>query len=179
MSLCYIALGSNLKNPAAQLRAAVEAIGQLPDSQLGLISPGYRSCAVGPGEQPDYLNAVLELETSLAPDTLLLALQAIEGQQGRTRTVRWGARSLDLDILLYDNQTLDSEHLQVPHPRMAQRNFVLYPLLDIAGGNLMLPDGRELGTLVAACPVGDLVQIDLNLDAPGSTGHTLNITTGP
>ena len=94
-------------------------------------------------------------------------LQAIENEQGRVRTRRWGPRTLDLDILLYGDQAISSERLQVPHPRMAERNFVLYPLLDIAGPNLMLPDGRELGTLLKACPTGELTQTDLEL-APGA-----------
>ncbi len=167
MNHCYIALGSNLQTPAAQLRAAVRAISQLSGSQLGPVSNCYRSPAIGPGEQPDYLNAVLRLDTSLAPETLLDALQGIENQQGRTRGVRWGARTLDLDILLYRDLVVDSGRLQIPHPRMSDRNFVLYPLSDIAGRNLMLPDGRELGTLVSACPWGDLVLTDLELTSHG------------
>lgn len=166
MTCCYIALGSNQRQPLAQLRCAVAAIGQLAESRLQSVSHCYRSAAVGPGEQPDYLNAVLLLETGLTPEALLDALQGIENDQGRTRTVRWGPRTLDLDILLYGDLTLSTQRLQVPHPHMAERNFVLYPLLDLAGPNLMLPDGRELGTLVSACPIGELVQIDLDL-APG------------
>jgi 2-amino-4-hydroxy-6-hydroxymethyldihydropteridine diphosphokinase len=160
---CYIALGSNQQQPEAQLRQAVSAISQLADSQLGPLSHCYRSAAIGPGEQPDYLNAVLQLDTRLTPEALLDALQAIENRQGRTRTVRWGPRTLDLDILLYGTLALSTDRLQIPHPRMAQRNFVLYPLLDVAGANLMLPDGLELGTLVSACPRGELVQSDLDL----------------
>ena len=163
---CYIALGSNQQQPAEQLRRAVAAISQLPESRLHCVSHCYRSAAVGPGEQPDYLNAVLRLDTGLAPGTLLDALQGIENDQGRTRTVRWGPRTLDLDILLYGDLVLSTRRLQIPHPRMADRNFVLYPLLDIADPNLMLPDGRELGTLVSACPEGELIRTDLDL-APG------------
>ena len=112
--------------------------------------------AVGPGEQPDYLNAVLALATELTALDLLGELQAIERSHGRIREQRWAARTLDLDILLYGQQKIDTPKLCIPHPRMAQRNFVLYPLLEIGGAKLLLPDGRELGTLLANCPRGDL-----------------------
>lgn len=167
MIRCYIGLGSNLQQPGDQLRRAVAAIGRLSRCRLGPVSPCYRSAAVGPGEQPDYLNAVLQLDSELSPEALLDALQAIEKAQGRVREEHWGPRTLDLDILLYGDRAISTERLQVPHPRMTGRNFVLYPLLDIAGPNLMLPDGRELGTLVAACPMGELVQTGLDL-APGA-----------
>lgn len=167
MIRCYIALGSNQQHPGAQLRRAVAAIDQLPSSILRRVSQCYRSAAIGPGEQADYLNAVLQLDTELDPETLLDALQGIENDQGRTRVIRWGPRTLDLDILLYGDQSVSTQRLDIPHPRMAERNFVLYPLLEIAGPNLMLPDGRELGTLVSACPEGELVRTDLDL-APGN-----------
>lgn len=152
----FIALGSNQQQPALQLQRAVDAIGQLPESQLVQASHLYRSAAVGPGEQPDYLNAVICLNTHLPALALLDALQEIENSQGRVRTVRWGPRTLDLDILLYGDQQIAQARLEVPHPRMAQRNFVLYPLQEIASPNLVLPDGTELGTLVAHCPRGSL-----------------------
>lgn len=166
MSHSYIALGSNLGQPLAQLRAAVQAIASLPQTTIAAISPVYRSAAVGPGDQPDYLNAVLRLETTLAPLALLEQLQAIETEQGRERDIRWGARTLDLDILLYDTITSENPRLTLPHPRMAERNFVLYPLRDVAQVNLMLPDGRDLVTLLAACPAGDLARVPESL-APG------------
>lgn len=166
----YIALGSNLRNPLEQLRSAVRAIGALADSRIGKISTCYSGPAVGPGAQPDYLNAVLQLDTRLAPLALLTELQAIEQRQGRVRSTRWGPRTLDLDLLLYGDRRIDSERLVVPHPGMAGRNFVLYPLLEIAPANLMLPDGRDLGTLVAACPRGDLVHTALSLVIPDGAG---------
>ncbi len=153
----YLGLGSNLEEPAAQLQRAVDAISALPESRLERVSSLYRSAAVGPGEQPDYLNAVLCLATTLSPLALLDALQAIETAQGRVRTIRWGPRTLDLDILLYGEQSISEPRLRVPHPAMFERNFVLYPLLQLAGPNLVLPDGTELGTLVAQCPLGSLV----------------------
>lgn len=164
MITAFIALGSNLQQPAQQLLAAVTAIARLPQSQIERVSNVYRSPAVGPGVQPDYLNAVLSLATALAPMVLLEHLQKIEMDQGRTRTIRWEARSLDLDILLYGDQQLESDRLQIPHPRMGQRDFVLYPLLEISGPKLKLPDGTDLGTLVARCPRGDLVDTGLKFD---------------
>ncbi|MFC1578892.1 2-amino-4-hydroxy-6-hydroxymethyldihydropteridine diphosphokinase [Pseudomonadota bacterium] len=163
MITAYIGLGSNLLEPLRQLRRAVQAIAALPQSQLGRVSTAYRSRAVGPGEQPDYLNAVLQLDTALAAPQLLAAMQTIERAQGRVRTVRWGPRSLDLDILLYGNTHMDSPALSIPHPAMRQRNFVLYPLAAISGPQLRLPDGEDLATLLARCPRGDLVDTGLRL----------------
>jgi 2-amino-4-hydroxy-6-hydroxymethyldihydropteridine diphosphokinase len=158
MVTSYIALGSNLQQPLLQLRKAVAAIDELASCRLRRVSGVYRSAAVGPGIQPDYLNAVLRLDTALAAPALLAALQAIEQSQGRIRAERWGARCIDLDILLYGRDTIASGELSIPHPAMAQRNFVLYPLAEIAGANLVLPDGEELGTLIARCPRGSLVE---------------------
>lgn len=166
----YIALGSNLNNPLAQLRAAVSAIGTLPESRPGRISSCYRSRAVGPGEQPDYLNAVMQLDTSLSPLALLDSLQEIETNQGRERSLRWGARTLDLDILLYGERRIASERLVIPHPRLAERNFVLYPLLEISNIKLMLPGGHDLGTLVSACPLDDLERTAQSLDHSAGAG---------
>jgi 2-amino-4-hydroxy-6-hydroxymethyldihydropteridine diphosphokinase len=159
----YIALGSNLGDPLAQLKAAVAALARLPRSRLARLSRVYRSAAVGPGSQPDYLNAAALLITALPPMPLLRALQAIETGQGRVRSGRWTARTLDLDLLLYGDLTIDTPELQVPHPRMARRNFVLYPLLDIGGRNLQLPDGTDLGTLTLECPRGELEETCLEL----------------
>lgn len=167
MTPAYVGLGANLADPLAQLRAATLALSDMPQSQLAAVSPVYRSAAVGPGEQPDYLNAVAMLATTLPPLDLLDALQAIESRQGRVRDVRWGARTLDLDLLLYGDLVTDSERLTLPHPRLAQRNFVLLPLADIAPANLMLPDGRDLDTLIRACPPGALSRVADTLLSPG------------
>lgn len=164
MTPAYIALGSNLQEPENQLCAAVVAVQNLPGSHIESISSVYRSAAVGPGTQPDYLNAVLLLATTLEPLTLLDALQQIERDQGRVRSLRWAARTLDLDILLYGDRKIDTARLTIPHPAMHQRNFVLYPLAEISDLNFMLPDGSVLGTLVAQCTADDLVKTDLQLD---------------
>ena len=174
MTDCYIALGSNLENPLQQLRDAIAALAGLPASQLAAVSRAYTSAAVGPGEQPDYLNAAARLDTELAPLQLLDALQDIERRQGRTRGERWSARTLDLDLLLYGDTTLSTERLTLPHPRMSERNFVLYPLLDVADANLMLPDGRKLDTLVRACPGEALVAISDSLTTTGGGGQGAN-----
>ena len=165
MSTAYIALGSNLADPPRQLRAAVRAIGGLPQTRIEALSRVYRSAAVGPGDQPDYLNAVVRIETALEPETLLGSLQAIESARGRVRGERWGPRTLDLDILLYGDSKIATAALTIPHPGMTSRDFVLYPLRDAAGGNLVLPDGQDLDTLVANCPRGELVEEGLDLDS--------------
>ena len=165
MITAYIALGSNLQNPEHQLRSALAALTALPDSRLQQVSSVYRSAAVGPGPQPDYLNAVARLLTALPPETLLDALQQQERAQGRTRNVRWEARTLDLDILLYGNAVIETERLTIPHRALGQRNFVLYPLLQVCPANFVLPDGTDLDTLVRDCPVGDLKKTGLQLHA--------------
>lgn len=155
----YIGLGSNLANPLQQLQQALEALRRLPDSRLTCVSPFYRSRPMGPAGQPDYLNAVAMLDTVLGPLALLDALQAIELQQGRVRSgERWGPRTLDLDLLLYGAEVIDEARLQVPHPGLAERNFVLYPLADIAP-DLVLPDGRSVSALREACPAEGIARM--------------------
>ena len=151
MTSAYIGLGSNLNDPASQLRQATSALAGRADCTVIACSQVYRSAAVGPGKQPDYLNAVLRLDTSLPPLALLKTLQAIETAQGREREVRWGARTLDLDILLYGDLTCESTALTLPHPRLRERLFVLQPLLDLCDRKMVLPGGQEVGTLLAAC----------------------------
>ena len=132
MPLAFVALGANLADPVAQVRAALEALTRLPDSRLLRASSLYRTAPVGIHGQPDFINAVAALETSLAPQALLAALFSIEAQFGRRRDYRHAPRTLDLDLLLYEGETLDTPDLQLPHPRMHLRAFVLAPLLEIA-----------------------------------------------
>src|SRR5690606_11032591 len=132
MARAYIGLGSNLDDPLAQVQRALERLAQLPDTQLIGQSRLYRSAPVGPEGQPDYINAVACLNTTLAPETLLDQLQHLEHQQGRVRSLRWGPRTLDLDILLYDALVLQTPRLTLPHPEMINRNFVLHPLSELA-----------------------------------------------
>ncbi|MFU2088652.1 2-amino-4-hydroxy-6-hydroxymethyldihydropteridine diphosphokinase [Avibacterium avium] len=147
MKQVYIALGSNLATPVQQLENALQALQQLPHSQLVAVSHFYQSKPLGPQDQPDYVNAVACLATALAPLDLLDQLQRIEQEQGRVRLRRWGERTLDLDILLYGDEIIQSERLTVPHYDMQHREFVIVPLYEIAP-NLTLPDGKNVADLV-------------------------------
>ncbi|MGA8133846.1 MAG: 2-amino-4-hydroxy-6-hydroxymethyldihydropteridine diphosphokinase [Pseudomonas gingeri] len=151
MEHVYIGLGSNLAAPAEQLRNAVQALGQLPDTVLAGVSAFYQSDSLLPG-QPRYTNAVVALDSDLTPLALLDALQAIEIDQGRERHERWGPRTLDLDILLFGERLIDEPRLKVPHYHMQARAFVLYPLAELAPADLQLADGRSLKALLADCP---------------------------
>lgn len=155
---CYIALGSNLANPMQQIGSAIEALRNLPKSSLLAVSPWYQTAAVGPGEQPDYINAVAKLATLLTARQLLKATQAIEQAHQRRRTLRWGPRTLDLDILVYGQLMLDEPDLTIPHPRLGQRHFVLYPLFDIAP-DLILPDQRAVRELRERCSPDGIRQV--------------------
>ena len=146
MTIAYIALGSNLNEPVAQLDAAVLAISQLSQSQLLHISPYYASKPMGPQDQPDYVNAVLSIETQLEPLVLLDELQRIENEQGRIRLRRWGERTLDLDMLLYGKLEMQRERLTLPHYDLQNREFVVVPLFDIAP-ELVLPNGSAVKNL--------------------------------
>ena len=132
MHTAFIALGSNLDDPEAQVRRAFSALATLPQSQLAAASSLYRSAPLGRTDQPDFVNAVAKLSTTLEPQPLLAALLAIEARYGRLRSVPNAPRTLDLDLLLYDARRIAEPGLEVPHPRMHQRAFVLAPLLEIA-----------------------------------------------
>jgi 2-amino-4-hydroxy-6-hydroxymethyldihydropteridine diphosphokinase len=178
MTPAYIALGSNLRRPQHQLREAIIALAEFPRTKLEMVSSVYRSAAVGPGEQPDYLNAVARLATELSPTDLLEALQLVERNQGRTREIHWGARTLDLDLLLYGKMTIDTPTLTLPHPRMRLRHFVLYPLREISGADLALPDGTHIDTLLRDCPMNGLVKTRLRLlpkQPVQRTKHTMDL----
>ena len=148
----YIGLGSNLDNPLQQVVSAASEIKELASVKNITLSPLYISQPVGPQDQPDYVNAVMRINTCLEPSHLLKQLRAIEHDHARIRSVRWGARTLDLDILLYNNQIIDLADLVVPHPELANRAFVLYPLADIAPSDLWVPKKGVLSDLLAACP---------------------------
>lgn len=159
--IAYIGLGSNLESPIEQLLHARAAIAALPEtSELGF-SPLYRNPPMGPKEQPDYINAVMGVETALAPLVLLHALQQIELDQGRVRTgTRWGPRTLDLDLLLYGQHQIDLTELTVPHPGVAARAFVLIPLRDIAP-DLHIPGRGAVGELAARLDRSGMERIDV------------------
>lgn len=147
MPVVFIGLGSNLDNPPLQLTSALAKLDAHPDLTLITRSSLYASKPVGPQDQPDYVNAVVELHTELAPEALLDVLQHIENEHNRVRLRHWGERTLDLDILLYGTQTLNTPRLIIPHAEMCQRSFVLYPLAEIAP-DLTLPDGRSLSDVL-------------------------------
>ena len=151
MERIYIGMGSNLAAPQQQLRNAIEALAQLPNTTVAGVSAFYQSESLLQG-QPRYTNAVAALDSALAPLELLDALQAIENDQGRERLERWGPRTLDLDILLFGDRLIDEPRLKVPHYQMHLRAFVLYPLAELAPATLQLPDGRLLSDLLDQCP---------------------------
>jgi 2-amino-4-hydroxy-6-hydroxymethyldihydropteridine diphosphokinase len=128
----YIALGSNMGDSVMQVNRAFEALASLPDSRLIARSPLYQTRPMGPIKQSDFTNAVAGVLTQLSPDVLLSHLRRIEVTQGRVRAERWGPRSLDLDLLIFGTQRINTDALTVPHPGIAERNFVLAPLADIA-----------------------------------------------
>jgi 2-amino-4-hydroxy-6-hydroxymethyldihydropteridine diphosphokinase len=149
----YIGLGSNLQQPIEQVNRALQQLMKIPHTSLLAASPLYRSVPLGPADQPDYINAVAALATRLSALELLDTLQVIEQHQGRVREgERWGPRTLDLDLLLYGDLQIQTERLTVPHPGLGERNFVLYPLYDIAGEDLLIPGLDTLGHLLQACP---------------------------
>lgn len=162
LNTAFIGLGSNLAgrlaSPSVQLDQAILALAEIAQTSVAAVSPYYSSVAVGPA-QPDYINAVVSLQTRLSPLALLDQLQAIEVAHERIRLEHWGPRTLDLDLLLYGEQTITLPRLQVPHPYLSQRNFVLYPLAAIAP-NLVLPCGTAVAALVAACPPTGLTRMD-------------------
>jgi len=128
----FIALGANLGRPVAQLQRALQLIGRLPCTYIVHVSGFYASAAVGYADQPDFVNAVAEVDTSLTAPQLLEALLAIESVLGRVRTFQNAPRTIDLDVILYGDQQIEAPGLIVPHPRMHERAFVLRPLLEIA-----------------------------------------------
>ena len=130
--IAFIGLGSNLEDPRSQLQRALAALGGLPGTRLAAQSSLYRSAPLGYPDQPEFVNAVAKVATALTPQALLQALLKIEHEHGRERTFRNAPRTLDMDILLYDDMQLHEHGLTIPHPQMHLRAFVLQPLLEIA-----------------------------------------------
>ena len=157
----YVGLGSNLDDPVDQVARALDELGEIPESCCFACSRLYNSPPIGPPGQPDYVNAAAGLTTRLDPHTFLSCLQEIEEAHGRTRGVRWGPRTLDLDLLLYGERRIDTPDLQVPHPGLHRRPFVLLPLREIAPAGLHVPGLGVFGDIVAACPgpEGEVVPI--------------------
>ncbi|MGH8127007.1 MAG: 2-amino-4-hydroxy-6-hydroxymethyldihydropteridine diphosphokinase [Gammaproteobacteria bacterium] len=156
MSRAWVGLGSNQSEPAQQVRQALTEMEALLDTEVVRHSRLYRTPPWGPVEgQPDYANAVAELETALAPEALLSALRDLEIAHGRVRRERWGPRTLDLDLLLYDDLTMDTTELTLPHPRLAERAFVLVPLADLAPG-LRVPGAGTVAELLVRVDTADV-----------------------
>ena len=152
----FVGLGANLGEPAVQLHAAVRSLAALPQTQVKKVSSFYRSTAIGPAGQPDYCNAVAQLETTLKPEVLLDALLAIEDAAGRVRGERWGARVLDLDLLTHGDTVCSTARLTLPHPALAERDFVLLPLAEIAP-EAHIPGLGTASELLARLPTPRLV----------------------
>lgn len=131
--VCYVALGSNLGNSIAYIMDGLQALANHSELDYLNISHFYQSKPHGPQDQPDYINAAVEFETTLKAEALLDELQKIENENGRIRegVGRWGARTLDLDLLFYGDETINTKRLTVPHPLICERAFVLYPLRDL------------------------------------------------
>jgi 2-amino-4-hydroxy-6-hydroxymethyldihydropteridine diphosphokinase len=147
-----IGLGSNLDEPLVQLARACRAIQALPESRWLALSDAYVSTPQGPQDQPDFVNAVCLIETGLSAETLLRHLQSIEQQQGRVKQRHWGERVIDLDILLYGDAMFQQADLTVPHPQIAQRDFVLLPLAQLCP-EVFIPNAGGIGRLIAQLPM--------------------------
>lgn len=150
MKKIFIGIGSNLNNPLQQIKIACEELQHLSRTQFIKSSSLYSSSPLGPQDQPDFLNAVVELNTDLSASELLQQLLVIEHQHERVREMRWGPRTLDLDLLLYGNEIITTTELTIPHPGLKTREFVLYPLVEIAP-DLVLPTGEKVQDLLAQC----------------------------
>lgn len=150
MVAAYIGLGANLASPREQVLAAIAELGRLPQTRLGAHSSLYRSAPIGDTAQPDFVNAVAQIETALAAEKLLAELLALELRHGRQRPFANAPRTLDLDLLLYGEASVDSPALKLPHPRMHERAFVLRPLLEL-DAEVRIPGRGPARALLAQC----------------------------
>ena len=156
--VAYISVGSNLNNPYQQVKSAIGKLKIADNIYIETISGWYLSDPVGPKNQSRYVNGVIKISTRLSPNQLLKKLHEIEDAHGRIRNVRWGPRTLDLDILLYGTRMMSTKKLTIPHPEMKIRNFVLIPLADIEP-NLVLPDGSILSSLLENSQLKEIIPI--------------------
>ncbi|WP_371193644.1 2-amino-4-hydroxy-6-hydroxymethyldihydropteridine diphosphokinase [Glaciecola sp. SC05] len=162
--IAYVGLGSNLASPSEQLKSALVELHQHEQICVQGCSHLYRSAPMGPKDQPDYVNAVCQLTTSLSPIELLDVLQAQELKHGRERLgEKWGPRTLDLDLLMFNELRMQSERLTLPHYGIAQREFVLVPLFEIAP-DLIMQDGQKLSTWVSKCSLTGLKRLADKID---------------
>jgi 2-amino-4-hydroxy-6-hydroxymethyldihydropteridine diphosphokinase len=155
----YVGIGSNLDEPVEQVRRAVAAMRELPQTRLVKLSSLYRSAPLGGAEQPDYINAVAVLDTRLGARKLLAALHEIEAAQGRDRSAgRWASRTLDLDLLVYGDERHAAADLTVPHPGIGEREFVLHPLNEVAP-DLDIPGLGPVAEHARRCALRGLVRL--------------------
>ncbi len=146
-SQAFVALGANLQNPVHQVRQAMRELDGIDETRVIVTSSLYRTAPVGYADQPDFINAVASVRTALSPHALLDALHEIENRHGRRRSVRNAPRTLDLDLLTYEDLVVDEDGLTLPHPRMHERAFVLMPLAEIAP-EMKLPGGKSIAELL-------------------------------
>jgi 2-amino-4-hydroxy-6-hydroxymethyldihydropteridine diphosphokinase len=158
-STAFIALGSNLRDPDWQVRQGMLEIDEIPDTALARMSSLYQTAPVGVVDQPAFVNAVVQVETTLSPHDLLKQLTEIEQRHGRVRGEKNGPRTLDLDILLFNEWCIADEQLVVPHPRMHERAFVLVPLVEIAE-DVFIPDRGFAKEILAIIDVGDIRKLN-------------------
>jgi 2-amino-4-hydroxy-6-hydroxymethyldihydropteridine diphosphokinase len=159
MTLAYVGLGANIGEPRQQLCTALNALNELPETRMTASSSLYRSAPLGYTDQPEFLNAVAQIDTGLAAQALLEQLQEIEQRHGRLRPFAGAPRTLDLDLLLYGDQTIVSARLTVPHPRMHERAFVLRPLLELDSG-ISVPGKGPARDLLFACSAQEIERLD-------------------
>lgn len=172
MTIAYLGLGSNLNNPVQQVSRAVSSLKNTDGIIVCKVSRFYRSSPLGPQNQPDFINAVAEIESALSPTELLFALQALERAQGRVRSrQRWGPRQIDLDILLFGSEVILRSDLQIPHPGLSKREFMVYPLAEIAP-DLKLPSGVMIADIRKQCPLR-LMTILKEFDYAGDLSRNL------
>ncbi len=162
----YIGLGSNIEQPYQQIKAAIVALDALPETRVIKDSGYFKSRPMGPEDQPDYVNAVVEIETVINADALLQHCQHIEKQQGRVKLRRWGERCIDLDILLYADAQIQTENLTVPHPGICLRDFVFLPLLNL-NPDVQVP-GRGLLSDVAESAAQEKYKTDYDCQFAGN-----------
>ncbi len=158
----YIGLGSNLSDPHAQVAQALQELNDIADTKLVKVSSFYISKPMGPSDQPDYINAVAKISTSLSAEELLVELQRIENKHQRQRNKqRWGPRTLDLDIILYGDEQIDSKKLQIPHYGVSERGFVLIPLQELQA-DLIIPGKGSVADLIEKLPDYHLEKLNHN-----------------
>ncbi len=163
----FLGLGSNVGERLDHLQAAVDRLHADRGIRVDAVSSVYESAPVGGPDQGPYLNIAVRVATRHGARALLASCQAVEAAGGRERTVRWGPRTIDVDILLYDGRVVRSRRLQVPHPRLTERAFALIPLIEVAPG-MKLPDGRSLpAALAKLAPVEDVSMIGSQIVVPG------------